>query len=293
MQFGSSVALLRFHRRLPPVWSVSSVLNRIRLSCNLLAQLVVLTGAGSDQWSDPPAGLHALALSLQSMLLQQRGWTCCRFCWSWYETLSFLLCLSLVRLFGLKNMLILCEERLKKRISSESATQNVEWVWAVCPVSLCSCCFPVTHHCFSVYLCRTMLTKDKKPDEKDKGKVGIQVIPPRPDTPKMFKAALKVTQQEGIEGTLSKLRETYKPSDSEEVRLQQLMCECCSWSTVGGANMQRERERVWLQDKTTKREGVRKRTRNILFHMSVLSGLYSLSARLMSNNKWIGLRSSH
>ncbi|XP_070824791.1 cyclic nucleotide-gated channel beta-3 [Chaetodon trifascialis] len=63
---------------------------------------------------------------------------------------------------------------------------------------------------------KTMLTKDKKPDEKDAGKEAIQVIPARPDTPTMFKAALKVTEQAGIEGTFVKLRESYKPSDGTE-----------------------------------------------------------------------------
>uniref|UniRef100_A0A3P8RIN0 Cyclic nucleotide gated channel subunit beta 1a n=1 Tax=Amphiprion percula TaxID=161767 RepID=A0A3P8RIN0_AMPPE len=52
---------------------------------------------------------------------------------------------------------------------------------------------------------KTMLTKDKKPDEKE-GKEAVEVIPPRPDTPKLFKAALKVTEQAGIEGTFSKLK---------------------------------------------------------------------------------------
>lgn len=72
----------------------------------------------------------------------------------------------------------------------------------------------------SLSLCRTMLTKDKKPDEKDQGKEMKEVIPPRPDTPQMFKAALKVTKQAGIEGTFAKLRETYKTSESSEVRVQ-------------------------------------------------------------------------
>ncbi|KAI3377442.1 hypothetical protein L3Q82_008421 [Scortum barcoo] len=63
---------------------------------------------------------------------------------------------------------------------------------------------------------KTMLTKDKKPDEKEVGKGGMEVIPPRPDTPKMFKAALKVTEQAGIKGTFSKLQKSYKPSDGTE-----------------------------------------------------------------------------
>ncbi|XP_035811216.2 cyclic nucleotide-gated cation channel beta-3 isoform X5 [Amphiprion ocellaris] len=60
---------------------------------------------------------------------------------------------------------------------------------------------------------KTMLTKDKKPDEKE-GKEAVEVIPPRPDTPKLFKAALKVTEQAGIEGTFSKLKKAYKSTDS-------------------------------------------------------------------------------
>ncbi|TNN24921.1 hypothetical protein EYF80_064952 [Liparis tanakae] len=36
-----------------------------------------------------------------------------------------------------------------------------------------------------------MLTKDTKPDEKGGAKEAMQVIPLRPDTPEMFKAALK------------------------------------------------------------------------------------------------------
>lgn len=71
----------------------------------------------------------------------------------------------------------------------------------------------------SLSLCRTMLTKDKKPDEKDQGKEEKDVIAPRPETPRMFKAALKVTRDAGIEGTFAKLRETYKSSESSEVRL--------------------------------------------------------------------------
>uniref|UniRef100_A0A3B4GP07 Cyclic nucleotide gated channel subunit beta 1a n=1 Tax=Pundamilia nyererei TaxID=303518 RepID=A0A3B4GP07_9CICH len=53
---------------------------------------------------------------------------------------------------------------------------------------------------------KKMLTKDKKPEEKEEGKGAKTVIPPRPDTPEMFKAALKVTEQAGIEGTFAKLK---------------------------------------------------------------------------------------
>lgn len=64
-----------------------------------------------------------------------------------------------------------------------------------------------------------MLTKDKKPDEKEARKEAAEVIPPRPDTPKLFKAALEVTEQAGIEGTFSKLKKVYgAPESSAEVR---------------------------------------------------------------------------
>uniref|UniRef100_A0A8C2W8B5 Cyclic nucleotide gated channel subunit beta 1a n=1 Tax=Cyclopterus lumpus TaxID=8103 RepID=A0A8C2W8B5_CYCLU len=61
---------------------------------------------------------------------------------------------------------------------------------------------------------KTMLTKDTKPDEKAGAKEAMQVIPPRPDTPVMFKAALKVSQQVGIEGTFTKLRKTYQQAET-------------------------------------------------------------------------------
>ncbi|XP_061560103.1 cyclic nucleotide-gated cation channel beta-3 isoform X6 [Phycodurus eques] len=61
---------------------------------------------------------------------------------------------------------------------------------------------------------KTMLTKDKKPDEKGGGKDVAQVIPVRPDTPKMFKAALRVTTQAGMAGTFAKLKKSYgQPQD--------------------------------------------------------------------------------
>uniref|UniRef100_A0A3Q3GWH7 Cyclic nucleotide gated channel subunit beta 1a n=1 Tax=Labrus bergylta TaxID=56723 RepID=A0A3Q3GWH7_9LABR len=61
---------------------------------------------------------------------------------------------------------------------------------------------------------KTMLTKDKKPDEKVGGKTAVEVIPPRPDTPKMFKAALRVTEQAGIEGSFTKLKKGEKKCNS-------------------------------------------------------------------------------
>lgn len=58
-------------------------------------------------------------------------------------------------------------------------------------------------------LFRKMLTKDKKPpEEKGTDKESGQVIPARPETPKLFKAALVVGKGE----TFSKLKETYKDS---------------------------------------------------------------------------------
>ncbi|XP_062247622.1 cyclic nucleotide-gated cation channel beta-3 isoform X2 [Platichthys flesus] len=63
---------------------------------------------------------------------------------------------------------------------------------------------------------KKMLTKDTKPDEKEGGRGAVEVIPPRPDTPQMFKAALKVAEQAGIEGTFVKLKKSYKASQSTE-----------------------------------------------------------------------------
>ncbi|XP_031425349.1 cyclic nucleotide-gated cation channel beta-3 isoform X3 [Clupea harengus] len=57
---------------------------------------------------------------------------------------------------------------------------------------------------------KVMLTKDKKPEAGGAGKKGEEVIPTRPETPKLFKAALVVTEHAGIKGTFAKLKETYK-----------------------------------------------------------------------------------
>ncbi|XP_030650078.1 cyclic nucleotide-gated cation channel beta-1 [Chanos chanos] len=60
---------------------------------------------------------------------------------------------------------------------------------------------------------KKMLTKDKKPaDDKDGAKEPEQVIPTRPETPKLFKAALQV----GSGRTISKLKETYKTGSTLE-----------------------------------------------------------------------------
>uniref|UniRef100_M4AJG1 Cyclic nucleotide gated channel subunit beta 1a n=1 Tax=Xiphophorus maculatus TaxID=8083 RepID=M4AJG1_XIPMA len=62
---------------------------------------------------------------------------------------------------------------------------------------------------------KTMLTKDKKPEEKETRKEVAEVIPPRPDTPKLFKAALKVTERAGIEGTFAKMKKVYQPAEGQ------------------------------------------------------------------------------
>lgn len=67
-----------------------------------------------------------------------------------------------------------------------------------------------------------MLTKDKKPELKEGGKETKDVLPPQKDTPRMFRAALKVTEKAGIEGTFAKLRETYKQADGSQVRQRRL-----------------------------------------------------------------------
>uniref|UniRef100_A0AAY4DVC4 Cyclic nucleotide-binding domain-containing protein n=1 Tax=Denticeps clupeoides TaxID=299321 RepID=A0AAY4DVC4_9TELE len=55
---------------------------------------------------------------------------------------------------------------------------------------------------------KKMLTKDKKPTEKkEETKEPAQVIPPRAETPKLFKAALEMTEKSGLKGTLAKLKE--------------------------------------------------------------------------------------
>ncbi|XP_052335002.1 cyclic nucleotide-gated cation channel beta-1-like isoform X15 [Oncorhynchus keta] len=62
---------------------------------------------------------------------------------------------------------------------------------------------------------KKMLTKDKKPEEKAEVKDTAEVIPDRPETPKLFKAALVITEQAGIKGTFAKLKEGYKPAETE------------------------------------------------------------------------------
>ena len=54
---------------------------------------------------------------------------------------------------------------------------------------------------------RKMLTKDKKPEVKEGEKESAQVIPIRPETPKLYKAALVVTEVAGMKGgTFAKLK---------------------------------------------------------------------------------------
>ncbi|XP_030645122.1 cyclic nucleotide-gated cation channel beta-1 [Chanos chanos] len=55
---------------------------------------------------------------------------------------------------------------------------------------------------------KKMLTKDKKPAEKkEEEKESAQVIPNRAETPKLFRAALEMTERSGLRGTLAKLKE--------------------------------------------------------------------------------------
>ncbi|XP_048119101.1 cyclic nucleotide-gated cation channel beta-3 isoform X2 [Alosa alosa] len=56
---------------------------------------------------------------------------------------------------------------------------------------------------------KKMLTKDKKPEDEGGGKKAEEVITARPETPKLFKATLVVTEKAGITGTFAKLKETY------------------------------------------------------------------------------------
>ena len=66
--------------------------------------------------------------------------------------------------------------------------------------------------CVSPSLCRTMLTKDVKVGVKvDKGTA--EVIEVRPPTPGLFKAALQVTEEAGIEGTFAKLKKSYMATE--------------------------------------------------------------------------------
>ncbi|XP_019748760.1 cyclic nucleotide-gated cation channel beta-1 [Hippocampus comes] len=59
---------------------------------------------------------------------------------------------------------------------------------------------------------KTMLTKDdEKPREKGSGKDPPQLIPVPPDTPRMFKAAMRVTARAGLAGTLAKLEKSCGP----------------------------------------------------------------------------------
>lgn len=61
---------------------------------------------------------------------------------------------------------------------------------------------------------RKMLTKDKKPDDSGEGKGATQVIPLRPDTPKLLRAALEVTETSGIMGTFAQLRKRRQTSST-------------------------------------------------------------------------------
>ncbi|XP_023683113.1 cyclic nucleotide-gated channel beta-1-like isoform X2 [Paramormyrops kingsleyae] len=72
---------------------------------------------------------------------------------------------------------------------------------------------------------KKMLTKNKKPaDDKGETKDPPQVIPPRPETPKLFRAALEMTEKSGMKGIFSKLKgktntssTTLEPSSSSPI----------------------------------------------------------------------------
>ncbi|KAJ8247363.1 hypothetical protein GJAV_G00245540 [Gymnothorax javanicus] len=62
---------------------------------------------------------------------------------------------------------------------------------------------------------KKLLQKGKKAaDKKKDGKEGTQVIPPKPETPKLLKAALEMTEKSGMKGTFSMLKKTCKSSTS-------------------------------------------------------------------------------
>uniref|UniRef100_A0A3B3RIY9 Cyclic nucleotide gated channel subunit beta 1a n=1 Tax=Paramormyrops kingsleyae TaxID=1676925 RepID=A0A3B3RIY9_9TELE len=61
---------------------------------------------------------------------------------------------------------------------------------------------------------KKMLTKDKKPDDSGEGKGATEVIPLRPDTPKLLRAALQVTETSGIMGTFAQLRKRRQTSSA-------------------------------------------------------------------------------
>ncbi|KAL1006986.1 hypothetical protein UPYG_G00080220 [Umbra pygmaea] len=62
---------------------------------------------------------------------------------------------------------------------------------------------------------KKMLTRDMKPEEKVAQRDTSQTGPLRPETPKLFKAALVLTHHAGIKGTFAKLKESYKPQETE------------------------------------------------------------------------------
>uniref|UniRef100_A0A8B9HRV4 Cyclic nucleotide gated channel subunit beta 1b n=1 Tax=Astyanax mexicanus TaxID=7994 RepID=A0A8B9HRV4_ASTMX len=68
---------------------------------------------------------------------------------------------------------------------------------------------------------KKMLAEKKPVEKKEEEKEPVHVIPPRPETPKLFKAALEMTEKSGLRGTLAKLKEQTKKSS---LSLQPSIC---------------------------------------------------------------------
>lgn len=116
-----------------------------------------------------------------------------------------------------------CEMRRKWRLLGQC-----------CKHEMCICRETLGSHIANIYICwyknikitnsavftiilppRKMLTKNKKPaDDKGETKDPPQVIPPRPETPKLFRAALEVTENSGMKGIFSKLKDKANTSSS-------------------------------------------------------------------------------
>ncbi|XP_076879068.1 cyclic nucleotide-gated channel beta-1 [Brachyhypopomus gauderio] len=62
---------------------------------------------------------------------------------------------------------------------------------------------------------------DKKPAKQKEEEKPVHVIPPRPETPKLFKAALEMTEKSGFRGTLAKLKEK---TNKSSISLQPSSC---------------------------------------------------------------------
>ncbi|KAL6480634.1 hypothetical protein MHYP_G00116670 [Metynnis hypsauchen] len=68
---------------------------------------------------------------------------------------------------------------------------------------------------------KKMLANKKPAEKKEEAKEPVHVIPPRAETPKLFKAALEMTEKSGLRGTLAKLKEK---TNKSSVSLQPSIC---------------------------------------------------------------------